>query len=327
MNFLDIIIPQYKENDDVLKVLLDSINNQQRLNFSEIGIIIVNDGSDVHLSDSFLKSYKKLNIKYYINKDDVGSGPTIQSGIDRSKAKYVTFMDSDDFFYENSLYGIINLLKSANHNILCTTMLQENMKNGSLYFSKVTVNELRTLHGIFMKRKYLIENEIRFDPDLRHYEDTFFANILFCRNDYHVVNNISYVWKYNEGSETLKDKKLDFSVKYFNYMYDAYVKTYSYFCKYEIKNREIYIIQQIIELALILSSSFFEFEELKDKKEEYEKLVYELYINHINLFEALDKTKIDRIVNFQTKDVLSYYTGIKLRMSFYEFIEKMKQKY
>ena len=54
---LQILIPQYKETDDIIHPLLDSIKIQKNVNFNDIGVIIVNDGTDIRLSDKLLKSY------------------------------------------------------------------------------------------------------------------------------------------------------------------------------------------------------------------------------------------------------------------------------
>ena len=61
---LQILIPQYKETDEVIKPLLDSIAIQQNVDFNEIGAIICNDGTDIYLSDNLLNSYP-FKIKYY----------------------------------------------------------------------------------------------------------------------------------------------------------------------------------------------------------------------------------------------------------------------
>ena len=53
---LQILIPQYNESDEVVKPLLDSIALQQNIDFKEIGVIIVNDGSNIHLSSELLNS-------------------------------------------------------------------------------------------------------------------------------------------------------------------------------------------------------------------------------------------------------------------------------
>ena len=54
---LQILVPQYKETDEVIKPLLDSIALQQNVDFSEVGVIICNDGTDMHLSKDLLESY------------------------------------------------------------------------------------------------------------------------------------------------------------------------------------------------------------------------------------------------------------------------------
>ena len=46
---LQILVPQYEETDEIIKPLLDSIALQQNVDFNEIGVIIVNDGSDTRL--------------------------------------------------------------------------------------------------------------------------------------------------------------------------------------------------------------------------------------------------------------------------------------
>ena len=105
MNLLDIIIPQYKEDENAIKPLLDSISNQEAIDFKQINIIIVNDASDVKLNNEFLKSYKDLNIIYLENKVNSGPGVARQTGLDYSKALYVTFIDADDTFADKySLY-------------------------------------------------------------------------------------------------------------------------------------------------------------------------------------------------------------------------------
>ena len=62
---LQILIPQYKETDEIIKPMLDSIAIQQSIDFNDIGVIICNDGSDVHLSEDFLNSYP-YKIEYYL---------------------------------------------------------------------------------------------------------------------------------------------------------------------------------------------------------------------------------------------------------------------
>ena len=94
---LQILVPQYKETDEVIKPLLDSIALQQTIDLDEVGVIIVNDGSDVKLTQEFLDSYP-FEIKY-IQNEHAGVSATRQKALDLATADYVMFCDADDMFY------------------------------------------------------------------------------------------------------------------------------------------------------------------------------------------------------------------------------------
>ena len=95
---LQILIPQYKETDEIIKPLLDSIAIQQNVDLkNEVGVIIVNDGTDVHLSEDFLNSYP-FKVEYYLN-EHKGVSATRNACLDHATAEYVMFCDADDMFY------------------------------------------------------------------------------------------------------------------------------------------------------------------------------------------------------------------------------------
>ena len=324
MAFLDIIVPQYKEDETVIKNLLDSIVRQKKVKFEDLGIIIVNDASDCILSDKFLKNYKNLNIKYIKNEINVGPGKTRQNGLNISKAKYVTFVDADDELYKDeSLYQILTMLKLGKYDILCSSMMQEKKENAIIKQIPLSFDALRTLHGVFIRRKYLIENEIIFHEQLRYFEDSYFINTLINAKNYTSVNNITYVWKYNEGSLTIN--KDNIIVKHFMDFYISIKDTYNYFKNKNVPNKEVYLLQQIVEGALVLNSSFFESEELKEKKEEYSKLIYNLYLDNLDDINKLNDLTKRRIIDFQTNDVKKFYSDIIIKESFIDFINSFKK--
>lgn len=87
---LQILVPQYKETDEVIKPLLDSIAIQQNVPMDEIGVIICNDGSDVKLTDEFLAGYP-FKIEYY-QEEHRGVSATRNACLDRATADYVMFI-------------------------------------------------------------------------------------------------------------------------------------------------------------------------------------------------------------------------------------------
>ena len=94
---LQILVPQYKETDEIIRPLLDSIAIQQNVDFNDVGVIICNDGSDVFLSEKLLNSYP-YKIEYY-KCEHHGVSATRNACLDHATADYVMFCDADDMFY------------------------------------------------------------------------------------------------------------------------------------------------------------------------------------------------------------------------------------
>ena len=107
---LQILIPQYKETDEVIKPLLDSIAIQQSIAMNEIGVIICNDGSNVFLTDTLLNSYS-YKIEYY-KEPHRGVSATRNACLDHATADYVMFCDADDMFY--SVCGLWQMFREMN---------------------------------------------------------------------------------------------------------------------------------------------------------------------------------------------------------------------
>ena len=86
---LQILVPQYKETDDVIKPLLDSVAIQQSVDMNDIGVIICNDGTSTFLSKDFLSSYP-FKIEYY-QEAHRGVSATRNACLDKATAHYVMF--------------------------------------------------------------------------------------------------------------------------------------------------------------------------------------------------------------------------------------------
>ena len=96
---LDILIPQYKETYEIIKPLLDSIALQQNVDLvNDVGVIIVNDGSNVKLSEEKLRAQYPFFLKY-VEAEHRGVSATRNRALDESDADYVMFCDADDMFY------------------------------------------------------------------------------------------------------------------------------------------------------------------------------------------------------------------------------------
>ena len=214
-----ILVPQYKETEEVIKPLLDSIAIQQSVDMNEVGVIICNDGSDVFLSDEFLKSYP-YKIEYY-KEPHRGVSATRNACLDHSTADYVMFCDADDMFYSVcGLWLMFREMETGFDSIV--SLFVEESRNPQTKKVDYVNHEMDStfVHGKVHRRQYLIDKDIRFNDKLTIHEDSFF-NIL-CQNLSKNVKYCStpfYLWKWRDDSVCRHDPK--YILKTYNNMLDS----------------------------------------------------------------------------------------------------------
>ena len=215
---LDILIPQYKETNDVVKPLLDSIALQQLVDFNDIGVIIVNDGSDVLLDETFLHSYP-FKVTYYKN-EHKGVSATRQKALDLSKADYVMFCDADDMFYNMCGLWIVFREMQIGFDSLVSVFIEETrLPNGDHIFIN-REQDSTFVHGKVHRRQYLLDQNIKWNESLTIHEDSYF-NILCqkCSPNVKYCPTPFYLWKWRDNSICRSDFK--YILKTYNNMLDS----------------------------------------------------------------------------------------------------------
>jgi len=199
---LQILIPQYKETEDVIKPLLDSIELQQSVDLkNDVGVIIVNDGTDVHLSREFLDKYT-YRIDYYLH-EHKGVSATRNACLDYAMADYVMFCDADDAFYNIcGLYIIFREINNGGFDSLSSAFIEEvkNRTTGeTAYVNHKTDSTF--VHGKVHRRQFLIDRNIRWNEKLIVHEDSYF-NVLCQRLAMSVkyCNSSFYLWRWRADS-------------------------------------------------------------------------------------------------------------------------------
>lgn len=216
---LQILVPQYKETNEIIKPLLDSIAIQQNIPMEEIGVIICNDGSDTFLTENFLSSYP-FKIEYY-KEPHRGVSATRNACLDKATADYVMFCDADDMFY--NACGLWILFREMNEGFdsLMSVFTEESRipeTNEVIYLNHDTDSTF--VHGKVHRREYLLKQHIRWNDNLTIHEDSFF-NIL-CQN---LSENVKYcptpfyLWKWRDESVCRHDPK--YILKTYNNMLDS----------------------------------------------------------------------------------------------------------
>ncbi len=329
MNFLDIIIPQYKENEKLIKRALDSINCQLGVDFNEIGIIMINDHSNVLVSDKLINSYKNLHIKYLKNEKNLGAGLTRRRGIEESEAKYITFLDADDYFYGNAgLQLVIGCLKETEADVVQTSFIGERYVNYKLTPIPFEADYTKAwLHAKYIKKDFLERNDINFSKELtNNFEDSYFCSLItgfeFDTKQAINIDYPTYYWCFNENSITRCERKYH----YFVDVYDDYLKcpklVYNKLKDHNKYFADYYIKQATCNLYGILMSELFDFKELTEKKRIYQNELIQFIKEHADSFNDMTKNEFLDLYNEKIKS-LSESLGIEINIkSIEKFFEE-----
>lgn len=289
MKRLNILIPQYNESEKDISPLLDSIAIQQNINFEEIGVIICNDGSDVLLSDDFLQSYP-FDIQYF-KEQHKGVSATRNFLLDKSDCEYVMFCDADDMFYNAcGLWILFREFKSDDEfDALISVFIEEARdENDNIIYITHDV-DTTFVHGKVYRRKYLIDNDIRFNDSLTIHEDSYFTLLTQNCTDSSKVKYCPtpfYLWKWRDNSVCRHDSK--YILKTYTNMIDSNNALIDEFIKremFEIAN--IYVGVMIFDTYYTFNKVDWVNQENKEYRDKTERRFSEYYKNRKEMWEKL----------------------------------------
>lgn len=315
--FLEIIVPQYNEDEALIDELLKSIEKQKGIDFEDICVTLVNDNSNRIPSEDLLKKYEKLNIKLLTNARNVGPGLTRQHGIDESEAKYITFIDADDELYDDKgLYIAISCLKETDKDILLMNFVtkEENqtvVMNGQ-YYSQF-------LHGKVIKREFLLKNGIRFSDNIKMFEeDKYFTSCIFysLNTDDAVALRVPfYFWKVRDNSITRNKNP---HITYAHDIFNCITGLYDFYKKNPKDNfPSEFIVDSLYGYYQILESEEFTNLELKEK---YLAELKEYILSIKNVYDEFDEDKKIGFYENQLKAVSFLTVNVKYE-DFIKFIK------
>jgi glycosyltransferase involved in cell wall biosynthesis len=206
---LSVIIPNYNK-EKYIASCLDSILQQTYNNYE---ILIVDDCSLDHSSEILNKYQKKFpNIIKPIYLDtNRGVSNARNIGIENANGEYVTFIDSDDIYYNNrKLENEMNLIQKYEEKGICIAsystlvymneqeeiignppIIEKKLMNGNIYDKLY----YRTFEWKYAPRDICVKKDIflqtgRYDENMNLYEDyDLFLRIaakipFYCTNDY-----------------------------------------------------------------------------------------------------------------------------------------------
>lgn len=183
---VSVIVPVYNTGESVKKTIDSILGNT----YEYFEIIVVNDGSTDNTGE-LLNKIKSAKVKIY-DKKNGGPSSARNFGIEKSKGKYLLFVDSDDEIKPEFVEKLVEAMKSSENNLAMTGVVFRNSsgeknefiddfpKKGSedikTYMLRSLLDDGR-MYPVFNKifRAEIVMGGVRFNEKMRFGEDTKFV--------------------------------------------------------------------------------------------------------------------------------------------------------
>lgn len=295
---LELLIPFYNETEADIKPLLDSVAIQQAVDLNQIGVIIVVDGEEqVGLSPEFLNAYE-FDIGYFV-KPHSGVSATRNYALDKSTADYVMFCDCDDMFCSVlGLWFILDTISKGGFDTLVSVFTEEgkNPMTGERFFHN-RENDKTFVHGKVHRRKYLLDNNIRWNDSLTIHEDSYF-NIL-CQT---LTSNAKYcpvpfyLWKWRDSSVCRRDPKYILKT-YVNMIESNTALVKELIGRGKKDDARVYVTSLIYEMYFLMNKKEWLAEDNKEYRDKTERRFLRYYREFAYLVDQLPEDALRQVIS------------------------------
>ena len=235
MDLVSVIIPYYKKRKFISETLDSAINQS----YKSLEIIIIYD--DVNKTDiEFLRNIAKKDnrIKIIENSEKMGAGKSRNIGIERSKGKYIAFLDADDIWHLDKLKKQINFMEQYEYFISHTTYSIIN-ENKDILGKRVAKNFFRLSEilkscdigtSTVVLHKNLITQNVKFASLATKEDFVLWLRILKNNVSIYGLNEDLTFWtkSKNSLSSSTFQKLVDGFRVYYNYMNFGFIKSVYY---------------------------------------------------------------------------------------------------
>lgn len=294
---LQILIPQYKETQEIINPLLQSIALQQNVDLkNDVGVIICNDGSEVLLDENYLNSFP-YEIKY-IKNEHKGVSATRNACLDAATADYVMFCDADDMFFNVcGLYIIFREIEKEGFNALMSIFIEEtrDFRTGEVVYVNREMDST-FVHGKVYRRSFLQYNNIRWNDSLTIHEDSYFnclaqklaGEVKYCQNPF-------YLWKWRDESVCRHDPK--YILKTYCNMLDSNTALVNEFLKRgRIQEAQFYVTSMIYDAYFMMNKDEWLNQENQNFRNVTELRFKEYYLAFKKYFDDIPKEHKSQII-------------------------------
>lgn len=191
---IDIIIPIYNSRKTLPYTLLSICRQSIK---EKIRVLLVDDCSSDSYDDIIEKFSDEIKIKIVSLNNNSGPGIARQYGMEHSRSKYICFVDSDDLL--SSIDSLEMLYKEIEkgYDMVYSSVYHEDQDT--------VFQPLGDLHGKIYRRKFIVDNNIKFN-NTRYHEDNAFNNLVIVHGaKVNFLDLVTYDYIYNGDSTTKKN--------------------------------------------------------------------------------------------------------------------------
>ena len=195
---ISVVIPIFN-TEKHLEECLHSVINQT---LKSIEIICIDDGSTDNSSE-ILAKYSNDNRFIIINQKNKGSGFSRNKGINMSKGKYISFLDSDDMYY--NIFALENLYDNAKNNraLICGGGIEklEKVKNRTIakktlfnyegFIKYIDYQSDYDYQRYIYNKNFLRKNKLYFPQYLRYQDPPFFIKTMVTAEKFYAIKNVT----------------------------------------------------------------------------------------------------------------------------------------
>lgn len=269
---VSIVIPCY----NVKEYLEDAVESVVRQTYSNIEIILVNDGSSdgtSELCDVYARKYKNICV---IHKENGGLSSARNAGMQEARGEFIYFLDSDDYIKENMVMNLVQEINESKADVIYFGSYNVDEKGNILKSLKKNIkNEKKVLKGVeayrtyyyadvyeacvpyyFYNRKFLVDHALSFEVGLIHEDELFTLEVYHYAQKILLDSNQYYYRRIRAGSiitsAVNQKSKFDSTVRITDKVTSrSYLKDFS---KDEYKNISIFLYR----IQNLLFSRFYE---------------------------------------------------------------------
>ena len=311
---VSIIIPMYNVEDKITR----TIDSLMRQNLKEYEIIIIDDCSkdnSYNICKHYIENNKISNIILLKNEANHGPSYTRNKGIKLAKGEYCVFLDSDDYYEDNTINIMLENMKKESLIVVGIKYIYKKNKINYITYGKenetinINKDEFVNFHltGLLNQPSnkmydlhYIKENNILFNENSAYGEDIEF-NLVYTK----YIENIIFINKplyvYTEGKSGLNNTYKSNELMIAKQNFENKIKNLKENYKVSKENEEI-LYTRYIEERIRHYYRFNKYDSRKNKKEYLASTIKEDNIHKILQKSKLNKSQIliiEKLIDFK----------------------------